>query len=148
MKQLEVRRRWILALLVALLLPVLAACGGQTPGGTTAAPTAASGGEAAAPTTAAAPTAAEAPTAEAAAPTAGTSEQPAGDNILRIADITWPDSLDPQKASFANEIAILQQNYEGLTRFDKDLKTVPAAAEKWEYNADATQVTFTLRDGL
>ena len=128
MKQPEVRRRWILALLVALLLPVLAACGGQSPGGTTAAPTAASG-VAEAPTTAAAPTTAEAPTAEAAAPTAGAAETPVSDNILRIADITWPDSLDPQKASFANEIAILQQNYEGLTRFDKDLKTVPAAAE-------------------
>ena len=148
MKQLEVRRRWILALVLALLLPVLAACGGQSPAGTTTAPTAAGAGEAPAPTAAAAPTAAEAPTAEAAAPTADSGATTPSGNILRIADITWPDSLDPQKASFANEIAILQQNYEGLTRFDKDLKTVPAAAEKWEYNADATQVTFTLRDGL
>ena len=37
--------------------------------------------------------------------------------------------------------------YEGLTKLDKDLKTVPGAAEKWEYNADATELTFTLQHG-
>lgn len=35
-----------------------------------------------------------------------------------------------------------------LTRLDKDLKTVPGSAEKWEYNADATEVVFTIRKGL
>ena len=38
--------------------------------------------------------------------------------------------------------------YEGVTTLDGDLNTVPGAAESWEYNDDATQVTFTLRDGL
>ena len=28
------------------------------------------------------------------------------------------------------------------------LETVAGAAEKWEYNADATEVTFTLRKNL
>lgn len=144
--KLATRRRWILALLLALIVPILAACGGQTPA-TTTQPTAASGGEAPAATAAPAATTAPEPTAATAAePTAAPVAE--GGNILRIADATWPDTLDPQKSSFANEIAILLQNYEGLTRYDKDLKTVPAAAEKWEYNGDATQVTFTLRDGL
>jgi len=35
--------------------------------------------------------------------------------------------------------------YEGLTKLDKDLKTIPGAAEKWEYNKDATEMTFTIR---
>jgi oligopeptide transport system substrate-binding protein len=72
------------------------------------------------------------------------------DNVLRIAlaDGAWPDTLDPQKASFTQEIAVLALNYEGLTRFDRHLKTVPAAAEKWESNAQSTEWTFTLRDDL
>ena len=39
-------------------------------------------------------------------------------------------------------------NYEGLTRQDNDLNTVPAAADSWEFNDDATQLTFHIRDGL
>jgi len=61
---------------------------------------------------------------------------------------TYPDIIDPQKSSFVNEIAHLNLIYEGLTRLDADLKTVPAAAEKWEYNGDATELTFTLRPNL
>ena len=39
-------------------------------------------------------------------------------------------------------------NYEGLTRLDENLNTVPAAAESWEFNEDGTVLTFHLRDGL
>jgi oligopeptide transport system substrate-binding protein len=67
---------------------------------------------------------------------------------LRINLNTYPDVIDPQKSSFVNEIAHLKLMYEGLTKLDKDLKTVPGAAEKWEYNADATELTFTLRPDL
>ena len=67
---------------------------------------------------------------------------------LRINLGTYPDIIDPQKSSFVNEIAHLQLMYEGLTKLDKDLKTVPGAAEKWEYNADATELTFTLQPDL
>ncbi|MBX2998726.1 MAG: peptide ABC transporter substrate-binding protein [Caldilineaceae bacterium] len=70
------------------------------------------------------------------------------DKVLNVNLGTFPDMLDPQKSSFVNEIANLQMVYEGLTRQDAELDTVPAAAESWEYNDDATQVTFTLRDGL
>jgi len=56
--------------------------------------------------------------------------------------------LDPQKSSFVNEIAHLNKAYEGLTRLNAALETVPGAAEKWEYNEDATEVTFTIREGL
>jgi len=95
--------------------------------------------------------AAEAPAAEAPAAEAPAAEAPAAEpyhGVLRINLATFPDMLDPQKSSFVNEIAVLKLAYEGLTRLDKDLNTVPAAAEKWEYNADATAVAFTLRDGL
>jgi oligopeptide transport system substrate-binding protein len=134
----------VCALLLVLLLPILAACGGQ-PATTT--PDATSAPAAGAPDATSAP-AAEAPTAAAA--DAGQAPGGSADNKLRIAASigTWPDTIAPQKSSFSNEIAVLLLNYEGLTRFDKDLKTVPAAAESWEYNQDATQITFHLRDGL
>lgn len=68
--------------------------------------------------------------------------------VLRINLGTYPDIIDPQKSSFANEIAHLRLIYEGLTKLSGDLETIPAAAESWEYNEDATQLTFTLREGL
>lgn len=91
-----------------------------------------------------------APVAGPAAPAAGETggEAAVADKVLRINLGTFPDMLDPQKSSFVNEIANLKLVYEGLTRQDGDLVTVPAAAESWAYNEDATQLTFTLREGL
>src|SRR5215203_2417571 len=71
-----------------------------------------------------------------------------GGKVLRVHAITYPDVVDPQKQSFSNEISITQLIYEGLTRLDENQETVPAAAESWEYNEDATQITFHLREGL
>jgi oligopeptide transport system substrate-binding protein len=67
---------------------------------------------------------------------------------LRVNTGTFPDIIDPQKSSFVNEIAHLNKIYEGLTKFDAELETVPGAAESWDYNEDGTELTFTLRDGL
>jgi oligopeptide transport system substrate-binding protein len=68
--------------------------------------------------------------------------------VLRVNLGTYPDIVDPQKSSFVNEIAHLALMYEGLTRLDNDLNTVEGAAERWTYNDDATQLTFTLRPDL
>jgi oligopeptide transport system substrate-binding protein len=73
---------------------------------------------------------------------------PAAQPVLRVNLGTYPDIIDPQKSSFVNEIGHLQMIYEGLTKLDGALETVPGAAEKWEYNADATELTFTLRPDL
>ena len=67
--------------------------------------------------------------------------------LLRINLGAYPDVIDPQKSSYVNEIAHLKLIYEGLTKFNEKLETVPGAAEKWEYNADATELTFTLKPG-
>src|SRR5215207_363668 len=68
-----------------------------------------------------------------------------GGNRLRVHHLSYPDVVDPQKSSTTPEIDILQLAYEGLTRLDTNQETVPAAAESWAYNEDATQITFTLR---
>jgi oligopeptide transport system substrate-binding protein len=75
-------------------------------------------------------------------------QETAGDKVLRIRQPFWPDVLDPQKSSYVEEIAVSSLDYEGLTRFDEDLQTVPAAAESWEFNADGTVLTFHLRENL
>ena len=72
----------------------------------------------------------------------------AKDKVLRVNLGTYPDIIDPQKSSFVNEIAHLKLVYEGLTKLDPKLATVPGAAEKWEYNTDQSELTFTLRKGL
>ena len=95
-----------------------------------------------------APAAPAAPAGEAGSEAAASGEAMAGDKVLRVNLGTFPDILDPQKSSFVNEIANLKMVYEGLTRQDGELATVPAAAESWAYNDDATALTFTLRDGL
>lgn len=75
-------------------------------------------------------------------------EVPTKAPVLRINLATYPDIIDPQKSSFVNEIAHLKLIYEGLTKFNEKLETVPGAAEKWEYNTDATELTFQLRKDL
>lgn len=82
------------------------------------------------------------------APNATTAPTTAAAKVLRVNIGTYPDIIDPQKSSFVNEIGHLQLIYEGLTKFNTKLETVPGAAESWQYNADATELTFTLRDGL
>ena len=69
-------------------------------------------------------------------------------SVVRVQQVTYPDVVDPQKSSFTSEIAVMAMIYEGLTRLDDTQATVPAAAESWEYNDDATQITFTLRPDL
>jgi ABC-type transport system substrate-binding protein len=70
------------------------------------------------------------------------------EKILRVYHGAYPDVIDPQQSGYINELDILGLLYEGLTRLDTNQETVPAAAQSWEYNDDATRITFRLREGL
>lgn len=138
--------RFASVLSLALLAPTLAACGG-TPNtadstSSTTAATAATSGD-----TTAAATAAPAQS-QATAAAGDSTGSTGGDNILRIHQLTYPDIFDPQKSSVSNEIALLQLNYEGLTKLDSKLNAVPAAAESWTFNDAGDEMTFKLRANL
>ena len=87
----------------------------------------------------------------------GTTNQPSGgaDDIDQNGEITTnagsePDTIDPQKESFVNEVAQTMMVFESLMSFDpKTLKPVPGAAkEAPKLSSDGLTYTFTLRDGL
>lgn len=137
--------------LLMVIAMLATACGSSEPA---EAPPAAEPTEAAAPAEPAAPT----ESAEEPAATDGLSCDPGlmgAPPMHEVQDLrvnpgtgTYPDIIDPQKSSFAVEIAHLLMFYEGLTRLDENLDTVPGAAESWKYNEDSTELTFKLRDCL
>ncbi len=59
-----------------------------------------------------------------------------------------PTSWDPVTSSAGWDVHALSLVYAGLTQEDQKGDPVPALASGWKYNADGTQVTFTLRPGL
>src|SRR5258706_3705394 len=123
------RKMFALLSLLVLASMVLTACGG-------AAPTAA-------------PAQPAAPQVVVVTATPGPTEPaPAETPTLRVNLNTYPSVIDPQKSSFVNEIATLKMVYMGLSTFNEKLETVPGSAESWKFNADATQVTFTLKKDL
>ena len=61
-----------------------------------------------------------------------------------------PDTIDPQKESFVNEVAQTMMVFEALMNFDpKTLRPIPGAAkDQPKVSADGLSYTYTLRDGL
>ncbi|MEO8393787.1 MAG: peptide ABC transporter substrate-binding protein [Chloroflexota bacterium] len=55
-------------------------------------------------------------------------------------------SLDPAKASDAQDFTVIGLIYGGLVRFDGDLNIIPDLADSWTVSDDALSYTFKLRD--
>lgn len=72
----------------------------------------------------------------------------AGEHVLRIEKNGYPDTLDPQLAYDISQDMVLGLGFEGLTRIDREMQTVPGAAESWEFSDDGLTLTFHLRDDL
>jgi peptide/nickel transport system substrate-binding protein/oligopeptide transport system substrate-binding protein len=167
-------RRFALLSLLALLLPLLAACGGETPTATTvpaaptatiateaptatlaaAAPTATTGTSATATEAGAAPTAA---TGGAATATSGTSAGAAAtpNKVGGGGTIRWSnegvqdlDTLDPALAGASNSVMAMGLLYEGLVRLNSKLNIEPAGAASWDISPDGKTYTFHIRPGL
>lgn len=77
-----------------------------------------------------------------AAPSAG-----GGSGTLKWA---WqlPTTWDPVTSSAGSDVQMLALTYSSLTHIDKGGNAVPHLADSWKYNADGTEVSFTLKKGL
>lgn len=65
--------------------------------------------------------------------------------MARAADAT---GLDPHTQTAFASFRLLELIYEPLVQLDADLNVIPALAESWEFNDDATQLTLHLRQGV
>lgn len=141
--------RWLIGIAFALCVgPALSACAPLS------APTRVAPRPLVIPTPAPLPTPAAAPsTRPSAQPTTAPAPLPTlppqtGVQVLRIGRGVYPDVLDPQKASFTNEIEVLGLLYEGLVTLDHQGNIQPAGADTWQESPDGKQITFHIRDGL
>ncbi|MEM8529568.1 MAG: peptide ABC transporter substrate-binding protein [Chloroflexota bacterium] len=70
----------------------------------------------------------------------------AAPGVLRVALPYEPGTVDPQQASYSDEIAIAMLNYQPLMRFNLDMQPVPGAAERVDVSDDGLVYTFTLHE--
>lgn len=90
--------------------------------------------------------ASQAPAAPAAASGSGEGQMvPDAEQVFREAFSTEPASHDFNKDLYCGGQTEL---FAGLTRFDKDYKPQPYAAEKWDLSADGATYTFHLKQGM
>lgn len=90
-----------------------------------------------------------APSTTTASPSGAASDiDPNGELTLNTA--TEPNTIDPQKSSFVDEIGQAAMVFEGLMTFDsKTTKTIPAAAaDQPKWDASKLTYTYTMKDGL
>jgi peptide/nickel transport system substrate-binding protein len=67
---------------------------------------------------------------------------------VSISDASTSDTLDPGTGLTANASIAVKAVYDPLAVTDQDFKAQPALASSWEVNADATQWTIHLREGV
>jgi oligopeptide transport system substrate-binding protein len=77
----------------------------------------------------------------------GQIEPPEG-QVLRYISGSEPESLDPQMSSGQPEARLYMALFDGLTEYHpKTMEPIPAIAERWVLDEDATEITFFLREG-
>ncbi len=69
-------------------------------------------------------------------------------NVLVVARTVDATGLDPHTQTAFASLRLLELIYEPLVNLDANLDIIPALAETWEFNDDATQLTFHLRQGV
>ena len=66
--------------------------------------------------------------------------------VLTYNNASEPETIDPAKAQGAPDLTVINAVFEGLVRYDKDVKATPAMAKEWKISDDKKTYTFTLKD--
>ncbi|MGC5326903.1 glutathione ABC transporter substrate-binding protein [Brevibacillus sp. SYSU BS000544] len=75
-------------------------------------------------------------------------EKKAEDKTITLAVEAEPVSLDPQNVTDGNSITVQRAMFEGLLTFTDKMQPVPVLATDYKLNENATEITFTLREGV
>ena len=59
-----------------------------------------------------------------------------------------PKTLDPALSVDIHAVTVIQQVFDGLVQFDKDLNVIPAIARSWKVSSNGLTYTFYLREGI
>jgi len=59
-----------------------------------------------------------------------------------------PKTLNPALSIDIHAVTVIQQIFDGLVQFDKDLNVIPAIAKSWKISPDGLTYTFYLREGV
>lgn len=79
---------------------------------------------------------------------ANSEERPALGGTYRRPLEFMPKTLDPALSTDIYAVTIIQQLFDGLVQFDKDLNIIPAIAKSWKISSDGLTYTFYLREGV
>ena len=77
-----------------------------------------------------------------------TSSQPANGDAIVVASIGEPKKLIPMLASDSASAEIAGLIFNGLVKYDKDIKIIGDLAESWDISPDNLVITFHLRRGV
>ena len=70
-------------------------------------------------------------------------------DVLVVAQIAEPKSMDPATVTAVNDFRILMNLYDGLVRYRSGtLEVEPGMAESWTISDDGKVYTFSLRQGI
>ncbi|KPB03206.1 glutathione ABC transporter substrate-binding protein [Bacillus sp. CHD6a] len=72
--------------------------------------------------------------------------EPSGE--LTVGIEAEPTSLDPFNSTDGNSATVQSTMFEGFLRFDEKMNLIPVLATEYNFNEDATEITFTLQQGV
>jgi len=75
-------------------------------------------------------------------------QEPLREAVYRFPLPADPPTLDPAHVTDTVSDSVMKRLFDGLVRFDTDLKIVPAIAESWLISDDGTTYKFFLRKGV
>jgi len=75
-------------------------------------------------------------------------EKPVWGGIYRRPLEFMPKTLDPAFSTDIYAVTVIQQLFDGLVQFDKDLNIIPAVSKSWRISHDGLTYTFYLREGV